>query len=77
MLILFGADFIGQPMGINAILALVHLVGVALGFWGLWIGLRGFFTRVNRVTQVLVAGTIIVAGGGRVRAVHDPGLGRA
>ena len=64
VLILFGADFIGQPMGINAILALVHLVGVTLGFWGLWIGLRGFFSRVDRVTQVLVAGTIIVLAAG-------------
>ncbi len=64
VLILFGADFIGQPMGINAILALVHLAGAALGFWGLWIGLRGFFSRVDRVTQVLVAGTIIVLGAG-------------
>jgi hypothetical protein len=60
LLILFGADFIGQQMGINAILALLHLVGVALGFWALWIGLRGFFTRMDRVTQALVAGTIII-----------------
>jgi hypothetical protein len=64
VLILFGADFIGQPMGINAILALVHLAGVALGFWGLWIGLRGFFGRIDRVTQALVAGTIIVLAAG-------------
>ena len=60
LLILFGADFIGQQMGISAILALLHLVGVALGFWGLWIGLRGFFSRMDRVTQALVAGTIII-----------------
>jgi hypothetical protein len=64
VLILFGADFIGQQMGINAILAILHLAGVALGFWGLWIGLRGFFSRIDRVTQVLVAGTIIVLAAG-------------
>jgi hypothetical protein len=60
VLILFGADFVGQPFGVNTILALMHLVGVALGFWALWIGLRGFFSRMDRVTQALVAGTIII-----------------
>jgi hypothetical protein len=60
VLILFGADFVGQPFGVNTFLALLHLVGVALGFWALWIGLRGFFSRMDRVTQALVAGTIII-----------------
>ncbi len=77
VLILFGADFIGQPMGINAIFALLHLIGVALGFWALWIGLRGFFGRIDRVTQVLVAGNDHRPGRGRVRPLHGPGLGRA
>jgi hypothetical protein len=60
VLILFGADFVGQPFGVNTILALLHLVGVALGFWALCTGVRGFFGRVDRVTQALVAGTIII-----------------
>jgi hypothetical protein len=60
VLILFGADFIGQQMGINAILALLHLIGVALAIWGLCIGLRGFFSRIDRVTQTVVAGTVII-----------------
>jgi len=60
VLILFGADFVGQPFGVNTFLALMHLVGVALGLWALLIGLRGFFTRMDRVTQALVAGTIII-----------------
>jgi hypothetical protein len=60
VLILFGADFIGQKMGISAIFALLHLVGVALGFGALWIGARGFFTRMDRVNQTLVAGTIFI-----------------
>ena len=60
VLILFGADFVGQPFGVNTFLALLHLVGVALGFWALLIGLRGFFSRMDRVTQTLVAGTIII-----------------
>jgi hypothetical protein len=60
VLILFGADFVGQPFGLNTILALLHLAGVALGFLGLWTGARGFFSRADRVTQALVAGTIII-----------------
>jgi hypothetical protein len=60
MLILFGANFIGLRMGVSAIFALLHLVGVALGFGALWIGLRGFFTRMDRVTQALVAGTVFI-----------------
>ena len=60
VLILFGADFIGQPMGISAIFALLHLVGVALGFGALWIGARGFFIRMDRVNQTLVAGTVFI-----------------
>lgn len=78
VLILFGADFIGQPMGISAIFALLHLVGVVLAFAALWMGLRGFFTRMDRVNQTLVAGTvfILLAGGfglysGAVVGAHD------
>jgi len=78
VLILFGADFIGQPMGISAFFALLHLVGVALGFGALWMGARGFFTRMDRVNQTLVAGTvsILVAGAfglysGAVVGAHD------
>jgi hypothetical protein len=64
VLILFGADFIGQQMGLGAILAIGHLVGVALGVWALWIGLRGFFSRIDRINEILVAGTIIVLAAG-------------
>jgi hypothetical protein len=78
VLILFGADFIGQPMGISAVFALLHLVGVALGFGALWMGVRGFFTRMDRVNQTLVAGTIfiLIAGAvglysGAVVGAHD------
>jgi hypothetical protein len=64
LLILFGADFTGHPMGIGTILALLHLAGVALACWGLGIGLRGFFGRIDRVVQILVAGTIIILAAG-------------
>jgi hypothetical protein len=64
LLILFGADFTGHPMGVGTILALLHLVGVALAAWGLGIGLLGFFRRMDRIAQTLVAGTIIILAAG-------------
>lgn len=64
VLILFGANFVGQPLGVGTIAALLHLAGVALGGWALGIGLRGFLTRIDRVTQALVAGTVIILGAG-------------
>jgi hypothetical protein len=64
VLILFGADFMGEHGGISVLLALLHLVGVALGLCALLIGLRGFFSRIDRVTQILVAGTIIILAAG-------------
>jgi hypothetical protein len=76
VLILFGADFIGQQMGISAILALIHLAGVALGFWGLCIGLRGFFgSRIDRVTQILVAGAVIILMAGTFGTYMTPVVG--
>ncbi len=61
LLILFGADFFGQQTTVGVVLALLHLAGVALALWGLVVGLLGFFGRAaDRVTQVLVAGTVII-----------------
>ena len=65
LLILFGADFFGQDTVVSVVLALLHLTGVALALWGLLIGLSGFFGRAaDRVTQVLVAGTVIILAAG-------------
>jgi hypothetical protein len=75
LLILFGADFYGHPMGVGTILALIHLVGVVLGLWALWIGLRGFFSRMDRVTQVLVAGTVIIGVAGTFGTYMAPVTG--
>lgn len=61
LLILFGANFSGQQTAVGLVLALLHLAGVALALSGLLIGLFGFFSRAaDRVTQVLVAGTVII-----------------
>ena len=65
LLILFGADFFGQQTVVGVVLALLHLTGVVLALWGLLIGLFGFFGRAaDRVTQVLVAGTVIIFAAG-------------
>jgi hypothetical protein len=63
VLILFGADFTGQT-GISAALAWLHLAGVALGLAGLLTGVWRFFGRLDRVSQALVAGTLIILGAG-------------
>ena len=71
LLILFGADFFGQHTVVGVVLALLHLTGVALALCGLLIGLAGFFGRAaDRVTQVLVAGTVIILAAGIVRQLH-------
>jgi hypothetical protein len=59
ILILFGADFIG----------------VALGFGALRMGLRGFFTRMDRVNQTLVAGTVFILVAGAFGQYADPVTG--
>ena len=65
LLILFGADFFGRHTVVDVVLAVLHLTGVALALWGLLIGLSGFFGRAaDRVTQVLVAGTVIILAAG-------------
>jgi hypothetical protein len=60
LLLLFGADFFGQQFGVTSLLGLLHLAGVVLGIWALGAGLRRFFTEADRVTQCLVAGTLVV-----------------
>jgi hypothetical protein len=75
VLILFGADFIGKPMRISAVLALLHLAGTALGFWALWTGLRGFLTKIDRVTQAVVAGTVLLLWAGAFGMYMSPNLG--
>src|ERR1700759_1111844 len=65
LLILFGADFFGQDTVVGVVLAVLPLTGVALALWGLLIGLSGFFGRAaDRVTQVLVASTVIILAAG-------------
>jgi hypothetical protein len=62
VLVLFGADFFGQPSRVGTALALLHLAAVTVAALALLAGLRDFFGRLDRVGQVLVAGTVIMLG---------------
>jgi hypothetical protein len=64
VLVLFGANFFGQPSRIGAALAVAHLAGVAVAALGLLAGLRVFFSRLDRVGQILVMGTIVILAAG-------------
>lgn len=72
VLVLFGADFFGQPSRIGAALALAHLALVAVAALALLAGIRGLF-RLDRVCQVLVTGTVIVLAAG-VFGTHVPNV---
>jgi hypothetical protein len=71
VLVLFGADFFGQPSLTGTALAVLHLAAVAAATLALIGGIRGFFSRLDLVSQVLVAGTIIMLGAG-VFSTHVP-----
>jgi hypothetical protein len=73
VLVLFGADFFGQPSRFEAALALVHLAGVAVAALALLVGIRNFFGRLDRVGQVLVTGTVVMLGAG-VFSTHVPNV---
>jgi hypothetical protein len=73
VLVLFGADFFGQSSQVRVALALLHLVAVAAAALALLAGIRGFFSRLDRVGQVLVAGTIFLLGAG-VFGTHVPNV---
>lgn len=59
VLLLLGADFTGQPLGIPAALALLHLVGVALAGWAAARAARRFFADDDLVAGVLVVSFIL------------------
>ena len=57
---LYGADFFGiTSPGLDAAIALLHLVGLALAVAGLGIVLRRFFRCPDRVAQVLAVGILV------------------
>jgi len=57
---LYGADFFGATSpGLDTGIAFLHLVGLALAAWGLWLVLRRFFSCEDRIAQVLALGILI------------------
>ena len=60
---LYGADFFGMTSpGLDAGIAFLHLVGLALAAWGLWLVIRRFFSCEDRIAQVLALGILINVG---------------
>ena len=57
---LYGADLFGMTsIGLNAAIALLHLVGLALAVWGLWLVIRRFFSCEDRIAQILTVGILV------------------
>jgi hypothetical protein len=57
---LYGADVFGMSSpGLNAAIAGLHLVGLALAAWGFWLVLRRFFRCDDLIAQVLALAILI------------------
>jgi hypothetical protein len=57
---LYGADLFGMTsIGLNGAIALLHLVGLALAAWGLWLVIRRFFSCEDRIAQILTVGILV------------------
>jgi hypothetical protein len=52
VLSLFGANFLGLPVGWAVAAALLHLAGLMLAGWAVWLGLRRFARRTGPGTPV-------------------------
>jgi hypothetical protein len=64
ILVLFGADYFGQPSQVWSVLAWAHMVAVAVAALGLLVGIFRFFTRLDRVGQTLVVAILVLIGAG-------------
>jgi hypothetical protein len=59
LLLLFGADFFGQQLGLAAALAMLHWVGLALAGCAVCLAARRFAGEADLVTQVLLAAVAV------------------
>jgi hypothetical protein len=59
LLLLAGADFIGQPVGVASAVMVLHLVGVALAVLGVLLALAQFARGRDLVDDVLVSGVVL------------------
>jgi hypothetical protein len=58
ILLLYGADFLGQPAGTSVAIAFVHLTGIALAAWALGTALRRFGVA-DIVVQLLAVAVLL------------------
>jgi hypothetical protein len=72
VLLLFGADFSGQRLGVHAAIALIHLAGVALAVWGVARALRRFGTE-DLIVQVLAVTAVVLVVAFVVRGIPNVG----
>jgi hypothetical protein len=57
---IYGADLFGMTsIGLDGAIALLHLVGLALAGWGLWLVIRRFFSCEDRIAQLLTVGILV------------------
>jgi hypothetical protein len=56
---LYGADFFGMSLGLDAAIAFLHLSGLVLAAWALCRVLRRFFGCEDRIAQVLAVAILI------------------
>ncbi len=59
LLLLGGADFLHHPLNAGTAILVLHLAGVLLAAWGVWLAVRRFPRDADRVTQLLVSGVLI------------------
>jgi hypothetical protein len=62
VLLVFGADFFGKVFGRSALVAMIHLVGVALVLWALAHVIRRFYVEDDQILQMFAVAFLIVLG---------------
>jgi hypothetical protein len=57
---IYGADLFGMTsIGLDGAIAVLHLIGLALAAWGLWLVIRRFFSCEDRIAQLLTVGILV------------------
>ena len=57
---IYGADLFGMTsIGLEGAIALLHLIGLALAAWALWLVIRRFFSCEDRIAQLLTVGILV------------------
>ncbi|HEY2442531.1 MAG TPA: hypothetical protein VGI31_05315 [Streptosporangiaceae bacterium] len=59
LLLLGGADFFGARLSASTAFTLLHVIGVFLGGWGIWLAARRFWRNLDLVDQLLLVGVVI------------------